>query len=773
MTGSTQSFSNRVADFTVARRNFLFLMATIITLLTATGILRISFDTSLAALLSENDPYLDELDILRQDFPARSEVHFLFVAEPGNTVFTPEILGAINDLTERYADIPFARRITTLLEYTSPETQRRLFSKPPANYSATELEAVRRTAVNERLLTSNLLSSDASLTSAIITLFAGDGGNGERLEIAAGITEVRDTLRAAHPDVALYTNADVLLEQASQQDMVDDLTSLLPIVILMCVVVICYCFKSMTLGACILTHVACTMLMTVGLLGYLGFAFNTISITAPLVVVIIAVANSVHLISIYKQALHREMNKVDAMRHSMAYNFQPITLAALTTAIGFTSLNLCSSPAVQDFGRIVAVGIVIAYLLTLTIVPLLLIRFSKLPRKKDMAAAPFLQDSLNRVISFTNRRDRAIFLSCSALALVTLLLLPLNETDFDRLDYIAPDAEIKTYYDVISERMNRGPALVYGLDTAIENGAINPAFLSRVDEFTTWLERQENIESVLSVAEMLKTINQIVNDNDENYFLLPGDDTTNSNYLRAYRLVEGNYLPLSDFINDDYSHLTVFINAEPMSNQDILDLDAAVTAKFSEIFDSTQLVHGSGVLLFARMDELVTVELLQGYSLSLLLITLCLVVGFRSLYFGILSVLPNLLPATIVFGIWALFVGQVDPFVMMLFSISIGLVVDDTVHILSHYLEGRRAGADKEGSIAHSIRIAGPALTITTLVLAFGTTVLIFANTLYFQQSAKLLVPIVILALVLDLTYLPTILKRFDNKFQTNSVVTS
>jgi len=172
MTGSTQSFSNRVADFTVARRNFLFLMATIITLLTATGILRISFDTSLAALLSENDPYLDELDILRQDFPARSEVHFLFVAEPGNTVFTPEILGAIDDLTERYADIPFARRITTLLEYTSPETQRRLFSKPPADYSAAELEMVRRTAVNERLLTSNLLSSDASLTSAIITLFA-------------------------------------------------------------------------------------------------------------------------------------------------------------------------------------------------------------------------------------------------------------------------------------------------------------------------------------------------------------------------------------------------------------------------------------------------------------------------------------------------------------------------------------------------------------------------------------------------------------------------
>ena len=106
---------------------------------------------------------------------------------------------------------------------------------------------------------------------------------------------------------------------------------------------------------------------------------------------------------------------------------------------------------------------------------------------------------------------------------------------------------------------------------------------------------------------------------------------------------------------------------------------------------------------------------------------------------------------------------------MMLFSISIGLVVDDTVHILSHYLESRRGGVSQSEAVAHSIQIAGPALTVTTLVLALGTTILIFANTIYFQQSAKLLVPIVILALVLDLVYLPTILKRFDNKFSNNS----
>jgi predicted RND superfamily exporter protein len=164
------------------------------------------------------------------------------------------------------------------------------------------------------------------------------------------------------------------------------------------------------------------------------------------------------------------------------------------------------------------------------------------------------------------------------------------------------------------------------------------------------------------------------------------------------------------------------------------------------------------------MDELVTVELLQGYSLSLALITLCLIIGLRSLKFGLLSIIPNLLPATIVFGIWAITVGQINPFVMMLFSISIGLVVDDSVHLLSHYLHARRGGVDGDAAMADAIRTAGPALSITTLVLALGATVLIWANTLYFQQAAQLLVPIVVLALVLDFLFLPSILRRFARR---------
>ena len=765
--------SGNVAKATVLNRIPLFILAVILTCLLGSGIFRTTFNSSLSALLTQSDPYLNELEEMDRTFPSNGEIRFAFVADKGATVFDSKVLLAISDLKERFTAIPKIQGINTILDFTSPETQRRLFSKAIDVLSDSEIAEISEVAKDERFLTTNLLSPDGRLTFAIIEVKTRDSSNAERLQIADSILKLKEELSSLHPEVNLFANSDVILEKASQQDMVDDLTQLMPLVILLCVAIICYCFKSLAIGACILTHVAFTIICTVGILGFFGLSFNNISVIAPLVVVIISVANSVHIISIFKQGLYRGKEDVEAMIYSMKHNLRPVSLAAITTAIGFTSLSMSSSPAIQDFGRIVSVGIAFAYLLTILMLPYMLVRVSNISSVSKETSVTFFQPQLRDLIEFTAQNDKVIFFVCSTLAVLTFCLLPLNETDFNRLDFIASDSDIREYYDVVNESMDRGLGLNYAIETQIENGAIDPAFLREADKFTNWLSEQDEIESVISIVEVIKTINRILNDNDEQQYIIPVESQTNFNYLNAYRTVEDNFLPLNRFIDEDYSAITLIINAREMTNQQMIDLDERITQEYPKALSSASLIHGSGVLLFARMDELVTIELLQGYSISLLLITICLTLGFSSLHFGLLSVIPNLLPATMVFGFWAFFVGQIDPFVMMLFSISIGLVVDDTVHILSHYLESRRAGASKAEAIGSSISTAGPALTITTMVLALGTTVLIFANTLYFQQSAKLLVPIVVLALVLDLLYLPTILKRFDTQYNAQEIVTS
>lgn len=770
---SKEPFTKRAADFIITRRKLLTVLSAFISVMLATGITRTSFNTSLDALLSKNDPYLDELFLMNEAFPSPLEVRFAFVAEGSDTVFNKKLLMAIDDLKENYSTIPFADRLTTILDYVSPETQSKLFIKTLGSYSKEQLVKVADAALADRLLTANLLSDDAALTFAIITTNSEGISDDDRLDIANAALLLRDELRSRHPDVQILANSEVMLEQSSQQAMVDDLTNLMPFVILACVLAICYCFRSATLGICILTHVLFTLLCTIGTLGYLGFLFNSISIIAPLVLVIVAVANSVHIISIYKQAMHRGSAKVDAMHESISHNFKPVSLAALTTAIGFSSLNMCSSPAIQEFGQIVALGIVFAYLLTLLLLPAVLIWMTSKREVIASTGVSFMEGTLQKISEVTQSKDVPIFWGCTFLAIVTFALLPLNETDFNRLDFIAADTDIKQYYDEVSGHYNRGPALSYGIEIQKEWSAIEPDFLRKVEKFGFWLNEQPQVESSASVVDVVKTIHRVQNDQDEAFNIVPDDFDTVANYLLAYALIQNDDFPLFGFVDTDFSMINLFINAVPMSNQELIDFDVSVTEKFEQDFPEAKLLHGSGILLFSRMDELVTIELLQGYSISLLLITISLMIGMRSFYFGMLSIIPNLLPATMVFGFWALFVGQLDPFVMMLFSISIGLVVDDTVHLLSHYLEKRRAGIDKTDAIDYAIKTAGPALSITTIVLALGTTILIGANTIYFQQAAKLLVPIVVLALLLDLFYLPTILRRFDKELKSEKLMTS
>jgi hypothetical protein len=764
---SLTSDSNPTTPSTFVRalltsRAWLLLTVCVATLIGASGILRIGFDTSLDALLTRSDPYLDEFNAFNEEFPQTLTMTAVFVPPEGQPAFSRSVLDAVFDLQTRYQELPSARGISTPINYFSPETRERLFERPYADYSDTQLQELGREALADRLLTNNLLTADGSLMFAVIRFAGEQADSGERMDLASAALALRDSMRDDYPDLGIHFSSEVLLEQSSQQAMIDDLTTLMPIVILVCVLVICYCFRSALFGLGILAHAIASLILTIGTLGFLGFAFNSISIIAPLVVVIIAVANSVHIISIYKQGLHQGQDRLAAMAHSLDYNLRPITLAALTTTIGFSSLNLCSSPAIQDFGRIVALGIAYAYVLTLTLLPALLILLTRSNAVTGPGDPPLLQRLLERVVSFSRRRDRPVFYGCTALALITLALLPLNETDFNRLDFITANSDIRGYYDVINDRINRGPQITYAIDTGRIDGAIEPEFLRRVEAYIDRIVELGAVESAASVADVVKTVNQVQHQEDPAYYRIPDDINDVANYLNGYETVQSEDFPLSGFINLDFSMITLFINATPVSNQELIDLDTTLGSEFDNFFEDATLVHGSGLLLFARMDELVTMELLQGYSLSLALITLSLVIGLRSLYFGVLSIIPNLLPATIVFGVWAVFVGQLDPFVMMLFSISIGLVVDDTVHILSHYLEGKQAGLSQQDAIARSIRVTGPALTITTLVLALGTTILIWANTLYFQQSAKLLVPIVVLALVLDLVYLPTILRRFD-----------
>lgn len=751
------------ARFLVLRRKILLALAALLSLLLALGVPRTGFDTSLSVLLTRSDPWLAERDRMQAQFPGQVEISFAF--EPANgDVFTHPTLAAMVDLSQNFRQIPLARSMNSILAWQSPYGDDTFFEKPLAQlftYTDAELQERRQRALTEEFVAGFLLSPQGDLTLASVRLGSASMTPEQSRATAEATLALRDALQARHPEVAIHVSSEALYELSGREAMLDDLFYLLPIVLLLCNGFICYSFRSVLLGGSILVVSLLTIAMTVGTLGWLGVSFNTISVMAPLVVVTIAVANSVHLVSIYRQRRLAGLASEDAMAQSLQFNLRPISLATLTTMAGFASLNLASSPAISSFGSVVAAGVAFAWALTLLVLPGVVLL---LPANAGMRTAA--QPLLARITA--GCRHLAVAhgsLILGAVALLSVIALPLslrNTTDFDRNAFVNEDSLLHDYVEAVSSRMARGPQLVYGIDTRAPDGVVEPAFLQRVDRFAQWLRAQQGVLQVASLVELVKGVNQVTNDNQPAYARIPEDVAVIEDHLFNYQMVQVSSFTLDNFVNADYSLLRLFVGVGELSNQETLDLNARIGEEFARQLPEFALLHGSSTLVFARMNEAVTVELLRSYGLSLLLITVALIIGLRSLRYGLLSMLPNLLPAVFVFGAWGLLVGSLDPFVMMLFSISIGLVVDDTVHILSSYQRGRADGLPPRQAVDITLERAGPALIITTSVLALGTCVLMAASTLYFQQAATLLVPIVVVALVLDLLFFPALLMRLD-----------
>ena len=486
----------------IRRRGILLVLSVLLGVVCGIGILSTSFNTSVGELLSENDPYLDEMTDMEQRFPSSLTATFALANSEGEgSIFNQQLLAVLRDLENRYQELSGATRLSSILGYRSPQRNFVLFERPSEQYSQAELEQLHGLALQDPLLAGTFLSEQANLTFATVFFDLDVSEQATRLELADQILALLNSLQNAHSSIDIYANSDVLFERSTQDAMIDDLTTLMPIVILICVLTICYCFHSITFGACILSQALLSIISTVGVIGYTDIGFNTISVIAPLVVVIISVAHSVHIISVYKQQLFKGLDYQEAMDLSIRYNFKPVLLATVTTGIGFMSLNLSSSPAIQDFGRIVALGISFAFVFTFTLLPALLIWVSVKTRAHGKTMDAVLPYRLIRqVIPFWQRHDKQLFVVCTGLAILTLLLLPLNETDFDRLDFIETDSEVGKYYDITSRRLQRGPSLTYGLRAAEEDGAIEPEFLRQVESFSAWLVEQPEIDNAGSLG---------------------------------------------------------------------------------------------------------------------------------------------------------------------------------------------------------------------------------------------------------------------------------
>ncbi len=753
-----------LVDQLLAKRYILAFLTILGGAMVSSGIPDARVDGTFNSILSEDDPYRLEVEQVREDFPPSTSVVFAFMTPEGD-VFNFEALNAMEDLDRRFTEIESAISIGSLINrrlssVDAAEFDRDYLIPELSTLTEEDLDSIRQIALADEDLTKSMLSPQGDMALASIKYKVSVDNQETRLRIANTVITLRDSLREQYPGVTIYILGGVLFELDSYNAQIKDARYLFPLVIAISIALLWFCLKSLPFSLCLFAVAFGTIALTVGTVAWSGTSFNQISSIGPLVVFVIAMADGIHIVSIYMQGLHKSLTKIEAMRQSLALNIQPVSLATITTAMGFLSLNYCSSPGIYGFGNVVAVGVCWAFLVTMTLLPALVLLLPTHKVPKPLGVNGFITKVSELVVA----RGNQLFWGAVALIVFTMALLPLNKIDFNRFSFVDKDSDFHHVITALSEKIGNDQSLAYSVHSGEYYGITETAFLKQVDKFSVWLEEQPEVSFVTSYTDLLRSLNKSEHDNDEQWNVLPQDQLQIIDYLVSYQLIQEIEPNLAPIFNSDYSAIRLIIGTSNLSNGQLISLNDKIDRWIgNNINPQYKVLHGDNSILFERLDQSITRELLQGFSISFVLITLTLIIGLRSWRYGLLSIMPNLFPATIVFGFWGLWMGELSPYILMLFSISIGLVVDDSVHILSKYITARRKGDGPEAAVQYSLEKAGPAITITTISLAIGTFVLILSNTFYYQNVALLLTPIIIVALFLDLLFLPPLLAKFDN----------
>jgi len=749
------------------RWRYLVMIATVILVAAAaSGARFLTFKTDYRVFFSDDNPQMLAFEQLQNTYTKTDNVLFI-LAPKDKTVFKPGTLAAVAHLTEASWQMPYSLRVDSLTNYQHTEADgddlivADLVPDPSELDDAT-LERIETIAVNEPLLVHRLISPDGQVTGVNVTIQLPDNGNGQEVpEITAFARDLAEKVKAENPDMDVYLTGMVIMNNSFPEVSIHDQQTLVPImfaVVLLTLVLLLHSFTA-TIGTFLV--IIFTILSAMGLAGWLGIALTPPSASSPTVILTLAVADCVHVLVTLLYSMRRGLDKTSAIVESIRINMQPIFLTSLTTVIGFLSLNFSDAPPFGDLGNIVAMGVTIAFILSVTFLPAFM---HLLPvRVKPHTERSTLM--VDRFANFVVARRNFLFWGMGIIVLTLVSLIPRNELNDEFVKYFDESVDFRTATEFATENLTGIYTIDYSLGTG-ENGGINePEFLHDVERFSNWYRDQPGVLHVNTLTDIMSRLNKNMHGDDEAWHRLPDSRELAAQYLLLYEMSLPYGLDLNNQIDINKSATRVTVTMESVSSNELLEMENRAQGWLHENAPYMKSGGASPSVMFAYIGQRNIRSMLLGASVALVLISLILIFALRSLKIGLISLIPNLAPTAMGFGLWGLLYGQVGLGLSVVAGLTLGIVVDDTVHFLSKYLRARREqGLSSEDAVRYAFHTVGIALLVTTLVLIAGFMVL-HQSAFKLNSDMGLLTAITIgLALIADFIFLPPLLMKLDKK---------
>ncbi len=761
----TEPFATRFAERVLAARWLVILATLLLVAVASSGIARLEFSANYRIFFDEDNPQLLALEALENTYGKNENIAFLIVPDDGDAT-SERALSAAVWLTEAAWRTPYTRRVDSLanFQYTTAEGDDlyvRDLVDPQELARAEARSRIRAIALSDPRIAGSMLALNGDVSVVNVTIELPEEG---LLEAVAEVAEYARTIGAEaeerFPDIDLRVVGTVMVNQTFVEASIRSQMIFLPASLLLMALILGILTRGWAGVAATGMVIVFSVLASMGLGGWTGLPFSPPIAPAPTIVLMIVVANCVHLLVGLQQRLRAGDSRHAAIVESVGLNLHPVFLASLTTALGFLSMNFSEVPPYRHLGNFVAFGVAASFVLSVTFLPALLSLLPVRAPKDRRLRTP----TMSLLADFVLRHGKAFIWGWLVIVVAMSLAVPRNELNDVLVHFFDESVEFRQDTDFMDERLSGNTLLEYSLEATAEGGVTDPRFLAEVARFAEWYREQSPVRHVAVVTDTFRQLNKSMHGDDPAAYRIPESKELAAQFLVLYELSLPEGLNLNNQIDRSRSATRVTISAETLSSQELLELNARAEAWLRENAPHVGGVNSTGpAALFAYIGQRNIRAMLIGTMVVLLAIAAILLLALRSLRLGLISIVPNLVPAVLGFGVWGLTVGQVGLSLSVVVAMTVGIVVDDTVHFLSKYRRARHEhGQGPEEAARHAFDTAGRAMFTTTVVLVAGFLILVFSPFVPTAQVGVLTAMIIGFALLADLTLLPALLTALD-----------
>lgn len=744
------------------------------------GLLSLKSDFSYRAWYSEDDPLLKFYDKFENKFGNDDSV--IIAIKSKSSLVTPKDLKIIYEVTEEMWKIPGIIRVDSLANYDAISTENEDINIGPLldeeliqKISIKDIPNIKSKISGKKLVEDYLISRDEKMTIVRGIVKPSLKQRVDNKELILQARKLNEQMGLKHPDLKFYFAGTATFIHIFTEITERDVSVLMPLLLGLFVIVLFFIYRNkagvLIPFSCLITSV----LMMLGVAGYLGHSVTTISSAAPSILLTVAIADAIHILTVYFFALKQGHTNEEAVRYSLTKNFYPTLLTTLTTSIGFLSFSNSLIKSIAELGVEVGIGVIFAWISAYFLIgPILVLQTqsqqkTKGPNKPD---ADKVNASELEISSFVQKYVTWIIQFRVPITLITIGLLILSIYGARSLEVnLNPDAQFKHNHPykvsmrALEENMGPMSQVEFLIDAKLEDGAKDPEFLNKVQDFEFWLNSLPYVRKTISINDILKELNQALSGGDSENFVIPKTKEMVGQNLFFYSLGLPPGRELNDRISlkSDAMRLTAIwsIITSKQANEEISKMEA----KAREI-GLNATVTGK-MPLFHELTPYVVKSFIDSFSIALIAIFIILVFVLKSLKLGLLALVPNIFPLILGAGVYSMTGEYLDIASVLIASVCLGIAVDDSIHFLFEYQKYRKENFTIKRTFEIIFTNTAPSLFNTTFLIAIGFGSFIVADYIPNAKFGIMVSIVLCFALIADFIVLPALLYITERKSKT------